>query len=187
MRVNCNFLPLEHRAFMLEKKVLAASVAFWVFSVVMWTSVFANQTKEASKLGTKIKEQQREQGQDLAERAATQFPQDQIQRLNDRYLFIHKAMGANDFPWMRFYHALDRCLASGDGGRKASIVSLKRCGEKCWTLEGECEDWKDSTRFEEQMIASASGNKKNFADVRLLNYRSVDKGYRFTVQFNFND
>lgn len=186
-RVNCNFLPLEQRAFIMEKKVLAISIACWLVSFGIWTSVFAGQTREASKLTTKIKEQEREKAAVLADRAATQYPQDQITALKDKFEFIQKAMGANDFPWLRFYQSLEDAMVSGEGGRKVSIISLKRCGDKCWTLDGESEDWKDATRFEEQLIASAYQGKKNFGDVRLLNYRQAEKGYRFTLQFNFND
>lgn len=186
-RVNCNFLPLEQRAFILEKKVLLASILCWVVSFGIFASVFAGQKAEAGKLTVKIKEQEREKGAVLADRAATQYPQDQIQALMDKFQFIQKAMGANDFPWLRFYQSIEDAMVGGEGGRKVSIISLKRCGDKCWTLEGESDDWKDATRFEEQLIASTYGTKKNFGDVRLLNYRQADKGYRFTIQFNFNE
>ena len=186
-RVNCNFLPLEQRAFILERKVLGVGVLCWLISFAIWGSVWAGQSKEAAKLTLKIKEQEREKGAVIADRAATQYPQDQIQRLIDKFSFIQKAMGANDFPWLRFYQSIEDAMSSGEQGRKLSVISLKRCGEKCWTLEGESEDWKDATRLEEQLIASTYGTKKNFSDVRLLSYRSAEKGYRFTMQFNFND
>lgn len=186
-RVNCNFLPLEHRAFISEKTVLAASLACWLISFGIWTSVFAGQTREAGKLAIKIKEQERERDAVLADRAATQYPQDQIKALMDKFQFIQKAMGANDFPWLRFYQSLEDAMVGGEGGRKVSIISLKRCGDRCWTLEGESEDWKDATRFEEQLIASSYLSKKNFSEVRLLKYWQVEKGYRCTLQLNFND
>lgn len=189
MRVNCNFLPLEQRAFILDRKVMAVAVLFWVLSAGMWVTVFANQTAEALKLTSKIKDQERERNAVIADRSATQYPQDQIQRLIDKFSFIQTAMGVNDFPYLRFYQSLEDAISGGPSGRKVAIVSLKRCGDKCWTLEGEAEHWSDATQFEEQMIASAYGTKKNFSDVRLLNYRSIDKdkGYRFVVQFTFND
>lgn len=186
-RVNCNFLALEQRAFIMEKKVLWTSVTCWVLSLAVWGSVFAGQTREASKLQTKIKEQEREKAAVQADRAATQYPQDQIQALIAKFGFIQKAMGANDFPWLRFYQSIEDSMVSGEGGRKVSIISLKRVGEKGWTLEGESEDWKDATRFEEQLASSSYQGKKNFDKVRLLNYRQAEKGYRFTLQFDFND
>ena len=186
-RINCNFLPLENRAFILERKVLAGSIICWGISLAVWGSVFAGQTREAYKLQTKIKEQEREKAAVQADRAATQYPQDQIQALIDKFSFIQKAMGANDFPWLRFYQSIEDAMLGGEGGRKVSIISLKRCGDHCWTLEGEAEDWKDATRFEEQLNASTYNGKKNFSDVRLLNYRQAEKGYRFTLQLNFND
>lgn len=191
MRVNCNFLPLEYRAFVLDRKVLVVAGLVWVVSVGMWLSVFANQTREASGVSTKIKEKERERQAVIADRAATQYPQDQIQRLIDKFGFIQKAMGVNDFPWLRFYQALEDAISGGAGGRKCSLVSLKRCGDRCWKLEGEAEHWTDATAFEEAMIASTYGTKKNFSNVRLLNYRSVEgkdsRGYKFTMEFDFND
>jgi hypothetical protein len=189
MRVNCNFLPLEHRAFILDKKVMAIAVLVWIASVGMWVSVFANQSKEAGTLASKIKDQERERNAVIADRSATQYPQDQIQRLIDKFSFIRDAMGVTDFPYLRFYQSLEDAVAGGVNGRKVNIVSLKRCGDKCWTLEGDAEHWSDATAFEEAMIASQYGTKKNFSDVRLLNYRNIDKdkGYRFVLQFNFNE
>jgi len=186
-RVNCNFLPLEQRAFILDKKVMYASVAFWVGSMAVWFFVFVGHTNKVKELTGQKTVQEREKNAVLAERAATTFPQAQIQRLIARFSFIKQAMGANDFPWLRFYQSVEDAMLSVDGGRKVGIVSLKRAGEKLWTIDGEAEDWKDATRLEEQMVASTYLGKKNFSEVRLLNYRAAEKGYRFTLQFNFEE
>ena len=186
-RVNTNFLPLEHRAFILDRKVMYVSIAVWIASGAVWFFVFAGHASKVRDLTRQKSEQEREKNAVLAERAATTFPQSQIQRLIDRFSFIKKAMGANDFPWLRFYQSLEDAMLSGEQGRRVSILTLKRAGERLWTIDGEAEDWKDATRFEEQMVASSYLGKKNFSEVRLLNYRAAEKGYRFTLQFNFEE
>jgi Tfp pilus assembly protein PilN len=194
MRVKCNFLPVEQRAFILERKVMGLSVLLYVITVGIFAIVFMAQKKDADQLTKQIKSKELERAGVQEERNQMQYPQERIQRLIDHFSFIQKAMGVNDFPWLRFYQSLEDSIPLSDSGRRGVYVTrLDRQGEKQWQLEGEAEDWKDAARFEESLAASAYASgaqaKKNFAEVRLLNYRALDgaKGYRFRIQFLFND
>lgn len=195
MKVNCNFLPLDYRAYILEAKVLAISVLLYVLSAGIWATVFVGHSKEVKNLGNKIRQKQQEKVTIQEERAQTVYPQERITKLIDQFSFIQKAMGAKDFPWLRFYQSLEDAIPTADSGRRGVFfVRLIRSGERSWQLEGEAEDWRDATKFEEELIKSSYATqgqaaKRNFSDVRLISYIAVEggKGYRFKLEFSFVD
>jgi len=195
MKINCNFLPQENRAFILEWKAFCVAIGLYVLSAFVFLYVFRVNSRESGELEKKMKVVKQEQMEIRQEREQMQYPQDRIQRLIDQFSFIQKAMGAKDFPWLRFFQSIEDSIPMGESGRRGVYLTrMVPSGEKNWQMEGVAEDWKDATRFEELLLSSTYAStgqpaKRNFSDVRLVNYRAVDggRGYAFRIELSFVD
>jgi hypothetical protein len=191
MRASCNFLPPEHRAFLLDRRILAVSGLLFAVSFCAWGSVIATRTRGLTELRAAISGLEREQAAVAEQRAGLKYPEQKIQHLVEQFKFVQKAAGGEDFPWLRFYQAIEAAVPTDDeGGRLVYIAHLDRLNSKSWIMEGHAKDWKHATAFEEKLSASSSGGaspRRQFASVHLVNSRTAPtaRGYHFQLQFDF--
>ena len=106
MKVNCNFLPKEYSAFLLDTRSLVLSILIWLLSVGVWFNAIKKENegvKEATKSVTKWRANKQAIERDIT---AQNYPQDRIRRLIEKFKFIQKSMGQVPRPFLRFYQSL---------------------------------------------------------------------------------
>lgn len=191
MKVNMNFLPKEHHAFLLDRRTMYISIAVWVLSMMIWTFKIRMEWKEVLESTQKVR-----QAASLmqAEEAALKnkiYPKERIQSLIDRFQFIQEAMGQIPRPYLRFYQSLEDAIPTGSGGRGVYIVRLNPKGGTAYELEGEARTWEDALQFESNLKGSQYQKEEfksqNFQNVKLnRSYRlQGTSGYRFYIDLEF--
>lgn len=190
MKVTCDFLPREYKAYHLDKQVLTVSVVAWAVSIALFAWLSFSLTREVAGLKSKVTSVEADLQRVREDRRSQLYPQERIRELKSKFEFIKQAMGAKDFPYLRFYQTLEDSVPADDGQRKAYIKSLRREGNQI-TLEGEARGWRDAREFEKRLSVSevgpAGSRRKNYSDVRLLSCNAIQggKGYTFTITANF--
>jgi hypothetical protein len=189
MRASCNFLPPEHRAFLLDRRILTVSGLLFAISFCAWGSVIAARTRGLAQLRATISGLEREQTIVQNQQAKLKYPQEKIQHLIDQFNFIQKAAGGDDFPWLRFYQAIEAAVPTDEEGRRLIYIEhMERLNAKSWLIKAQAADLKDATRFEEQLSASESPpSHHQFVSVHLVSSRMAHTERRghFQLQFDF--
>ncbi len=197
MKVNCDFLPQEYKSFLLDTRALAIAVCLAVTTVIgcIW-SISSNSaekarlTKENGKLSGEVAEV-------VNQLKSISYDQAAIQDLITKFQFIQKAMGATDYPYLRFYQALELSLPKSNetGLKSVQIARLTKTEGEKFTLSGRARSPSENagsgrseiTKFEKSLHPSRSGNKQNFQDVKVLSTVNEAKtdDWSFEMQLPF--
>jgi Tfp pilus assembly protein PilN len=129
------------------------------------------------------------------------YPQREIRELIQKYRFIKQALGSDDFPFLRYFEALEKAVPRNpdNGDRQVAISTLKQGVGAKWSLQGVARHWDDILKFESNMNNSvsvlkvASGGQEvnksvtNFRGVRIFQVDQSEAGAaKFDMEFEFD-
>lgn len=86
------------------------------------------------------------------------YPQREIRELIQKFRFIKQALGSDDFPYLRYFEALEDAvpLNPDDGTRRVAVVNLRQGAGAKWNLSGVAKHWNAILEFETNMNSSTS-------------------------------
>lgn len=193
MKVTTDFLPPEYKSFVFNTKAAVALVGFALLSAGVCGMYHLHFKDVAKGLNQEISK--RSEDIRLLENRinSKSYNQAEIQTLIGKFNFIKDAVGARDFPYLRFYHSLEQTIPIDEstGARRMAILELTKSRAGKYKLHGLARHWDDLLRFEENLNASVfpdpeSGRDlKNFRDVRMGAWDSTADGIDFTCEFSF--
>jgi Tfp pilus assembly protein PilN len=189
MKVNCDFLPKEYKSFLLDVQALA--VVLVLTALTAGACVFSL-TAAARERATLTSDNQRAQS-DLADvinqLKSVTYDQVAIQELITKFQFIQRAMGASDYPYLRFYQKLENALPRSPETqlKKVAVQQLQRQDGERFSISGKARERTDITQFEKNMDRSRSGTRQDFQEVKILNstYDPRAEEWSFEMQFTF--
>lgn len=194
MKVNCDFLPQEYKSFVLNVKALGFLV---VFALASSAIAYLNHSDYADKLkGHEGQIRQAEEEIAILQNkiASKTFNQGEIRELIDKFNFIREAVGARDFPYLRFYHSLEKAIPVGevDGSRRVAIKNLSEGRGNKYKMQGLARHWEDLLRFERNLNTSTfhdpvtNSDHKNFTGVTMGGWTRDESGnLSFVCEFTF--
>ncbi len=191
MKVSCDFLPSEYKSFLLDTKFLVVSMVIFVATFVSVSTNLAFTAKTKSVLN-KNKDALTTEVAEVSNRLrAITYNQAAIQELKTKFEFIQQAMGAKDYPYLRFYQSLEDALprTAETGLKRVWLQRLNRMGGERYSVTGSARRRSDVTSFEKRMIVSKTKVKSrtNFTDVKVVSntYNGKDDNWTFEMQFVF--
>lgn len=193
MKVTTDFLPPEYKSFVFDVRMAGVMLVFAVLSGAfcgMWSVHFKDVIKGLEKeIGKR-----EEEISSLENRINSKsYNQAEIQELIDKFNFIKDAVGARDFPYLRFYHSFEQTIPIDEatGARRIAIAELTKTRGGKYKVHGLARHWDDLLRFEQNLNASvftdseSNRERPNFAGVKMGAWESTDKGVDFTAEFVF--
>lgn len=186
MKVNCDFLPVEYKSFLLDTTALGMAVAFAAATLVACTFSFTRAASERSRLTKEQGRLSNELTEVINQLRSITYDQAAIQDLITKFNFIQKAMGATDYPFLRFYQALENALprTSDTQLKRISITKLTKSDGERFAILGRAESRSDVTQFEKSLVQSRTGAKQNFQEVKVLS-TAVEKTDQWTFEMQF--
>ncbi len=193
MKVTVDFLPKEYKSFVLDTRALTLLVAMILATGASAFLTNKDYTDKLKGLETQVKRQQEEINVINNKIASKSYNQEEIRELIDKFNFIREAVGARDFPYLRFFHSFERAIPvdENDGKRRIAVKSMTEGRGNEYKVVGLARHWDDLLRFEEALNRSTFrdpllGNEaKNFAGVRMGGWNRTEDGITFTVEFTF--
>lgn len=193
MKVTTDFLPSEYKSFVFDIRMATVLVALALLSGAVCAMYHVHYQDVAKKLQKEINKQS-EDIRILENRINSKsYNQGEIQELISKFNFIKDAVGARDFPYLRFYHSLEKTIPidEGSGARRLAILELTRSRSGKYKLHGLSRHWDDLLRFEQNLVESRyldseSGRELvNFRDVHMGAWETTPDGIDFTCEFVF--
>jgi hypothetical protein len=193
LKVTTDFLPAEYKSFVFDGRMAGVLLAFAVLSGAVcgtWSVHYKDVLKGLEKEIGKREEEIAALENRINSKS---YNQAEIQELIDKFNFIREAVGARDFPYLRFYHAFEQTIPIDEatGARRIAISELTKSRGGRYKVHGLAKHWDDLLRFEQNLNASSyresesGGEMRNFAEVRMGAWESTDKGVDFTAEFVF--
>lgn len=192
MKVVTDFLPTEYKSFVLNVRALGVLVVFALGTAAVCFLNHKDFKDQLVGLEGQIKRENEEIGILVNKINSKSYNQQEIRELIDKFNFIKEAVGARDFPWLRFYHSLERTIPidETDGTRRVAIKVLSGGRGNQWRLQGIAKHWDDLLRFEKNLNESTfvdpdRGEVKNFGGVKMGGWVKTDAGVDFSADFEF--
>lgn len=113
MKVSCDFLPHEHKSFLLATKALVVAIVMLVASLASCLSFYRSYLREISVLEKEVNEKSGELAKLDSRLNSITYDQAKIKELITKFQFIQTAMGATDYPYLRFFQSLEDALPRG--------------------------------------------------------------------------
>lgn len=193
MKVVCDFLPQEYKSFVLDVRALGVLVALTLGTAAVCLLTHYDYDDQVRGLNQQMGKERDEIVSLDNKINSKSFNQSEIQELIDKFNFIKEAVGARDFPWLRFYHSFERAIPIGeeDQQRRVAVKAMTEGRDGRWQVQGVARHWDDLIRFEQNLNASTFTDPqqeqalKNFVDVRMGGWTRTNDGVSFTAEFTF--
>lgn len=193
MKVVCDFLPQEYKSFVLDVRALGVLVALTLGTAAFAALTHFDYDDKVKGLNQQIRKESDEISNLDNKINSKSYNQSEIQELIDKFNFIKEAVGARDFPYLRFYHALERAIPIGeeDGSRRVALKAMTEGRDSRYQVQGLARHWDDLIRFEQNLNNSKYEDKqqgqqiKNFSDVKMGGWTRSNEGISFTCEFTF--
>ena len=191
MKVNCDFLPNEYKSFLLNTKALMLSGIFFAGTVAICIVSLTATGQERAGLEQDKNRITSELATLVDQLRSITYDQATIQELITKFEFIQRAMGAVDYPYLRFYHSIEKALPQSPDTqlKRVSIKKLDKISGEQYLITGQAVARPDVTDFEKNLLLSESdgGRRKNFRDVRVRNVTAEPGGesWKFELEFTF--
>lgn len=193
MKVTTDFLPPEYKSFVFDSKMAVGLALLAVVSAAVCGMYHVRNRDVAKGLKSEIVKRS-DEIQVLEQKINTKsYNQSEIQELIDKFNFIRDAVGARDFPYLRFHHALEGTIPidDGSGARRVAIQELTKARSGKYKVHGLARHWDDLLRFERNLNESVFTDPatkrelKNFGQVRMGAWETTQDGIDFTAEFVF--
>lgn len=189
MKVNCDFLPKEYKSFLLDVRALVVVIVLTALTAGACVFSLTAAARERSTLGNDNQRAQAELADVINQLKSVTYDQVAIQELITKFQFIQRAMGASDYPYLRFYQKLENALPRSPETqlKKVAVFQLQRQEGERFSISGKARERTDITQFEKNMDRSRAGTKQDFQEVKVLNstYDPREDQWSFEMQFTF--
>ena len=201
MKVCCDFLPDEYKSVRRNTKLLVVVGAVWIISVIIFGFTAMSYSKKLAAAKKKVNSGETTIHLLQNEIDKVKYPQREIRDLIQKFRFIKQALGSDDFPYLRYFNALEGAVPRNPdtGDRRVAIANLKQGTGAKWSLSGVAKHWDDILEFETNMNSSTSvlkvavGGKEvdkkvtNFRAVRVFQVDQSELGAsKFEMEFEFD-
>lgn len=201
MKVCCDFLPNEFKSVRRNTKLIIVVAAVWIISIIICSFTAMSYGKKLTSAKKKVQSGETTVQLLQNEIDKVKYPQREIRELIQKYRFIKQALGSDDFPFLRYFDALENAIPRNPDtrDRQVAIASLKQGAGSKWSLQGVARHWDDILKFESNMNNSisvlkvASGGQEvekkvtNFRGVRIFQVdQSVVGAATFDMEFEFD-
>jgi len=201
MKVCCDFLPNQYKSVRRNTKLIVVVGATWLISIVICAFTAMNYGRKLNAARKKVQSAETTIHLLQNEIDKVKYPQREIRELISKFRFIKQALGSDDFPFLRFFEAMEGAIPTNPdtGDRRVAIADLKKGSGAKWNLSGVARHWDDILLFESKMNNSTSllriavdGKEVektviNFRGVQIFHVDQAVQGKaKFEMEFEFD-